>query len=267
MTVDFLLLSLTGAMLRRDLKLIRQILAAMLGGVSSFYIFLETKSILLDFLFRAISCFLISAVAFSFRKVLFTLKAAGVFIILSIGLSGLLEAVVSLFKINSVITENTFVYIGISPLVLILLSVVFYLIAKLLVRLFKNDSVAEECTVEVFLNDKTVQFFALVDSGNSVTDLLSDSEVFIASKKATGRLLGGDAKEYLTLCENRRRCRMIPTKTVNGDSLMYAVRCDKAKITEGSKSFIIQKPIIAESEFLDSPDYDIIIPKGVFKGR
>ncbi|MBO7218277.1 MAG: sigma-E processing peptidase SpoIIGA [Clostridia bacterium] len=267
MTVDYLLLGLTALILKREILLWRQIAAAAIGGISSFYIFIETENFFLDILFRIVVSAAMALIAFGFKSIRKFIRVNILTLILSLLLSGIAEFLASIFKSRAVILNNTVLYIGISPIILISVSVAFYFSVKLFFRIKKNSMGNEILTVKISIGNKEVSFMGLVDTGNTVTDPLSNSEILIVSKNVIGQLCGCDIDEYFEILENKARCRLIPVGTVGGNTLLKAVRSDKAVITGRESPTILKNPIIALSKQNFLGEYEIIIPEGAMKGR
>lgn len=267
MTVDYLLIGLTAVMLKRETRLLRQISASVLGGISAFYIFIETENFLIDILYRIVISTVLSFIAFGFHGVRKFVRAIFVYLMLSFLLCGIADLTVSLFKNPAVTVNNTVIYIGISPILLIVISVIFYFISKLIFNLKKNSFAGEICKVRVVLGNNEAVFRGLIDSGNSISDAMSDSEILIASERVIKSLCGCGIEEYFEGVENKQRCRVIPISTVSGSALLKGVRCDRAVFSEKGISAELVKPIIAESREKFNDEYEIIVPMGALKGR
>ena len=266
MVIDYLLISLTSVIVGINVRFWRQILSAFLGGISSFYIFIDDTNLFIDISFRIVVTFLMMIIAFGIKSIRRTLKAGGLYFVCSLILGSLVNLIANTFKVQSVMANNTFFYIGISPLMLIILSVAFYFISVIIYRYTKN-SPKGICKVIIQIDNKNEEFYGLVDSGNSITDIMTNSEVFITNNKVLRKLTGLDNAEELLTGEYKNRCRLIPTDTVNGKSILYALRCEGAKIMTETKEYAFSSPIIAFSPHLKSGDYDIIIPQKTLEGE
>lgn len=267
MSLDYLLIGLTAVILKREIRTYRQVLSALFGGVSSFYIFLEINHFAFDILYRILVSAVMILIAFGFKGFRAFVRSFFLNLTLSLLLSGITDMLVSIFKTNAVTVNNTIIYIGISPILLIAVSVVFYFAIKLIFRLKKNTLSNEICDVSLMLGENTGHFKALLDSGNSITDILSDSEILIVSESAIKKICMKSIDEYFSDDENKARCRLIPIETVAGSTLLKAVRCDGAKIFLNDKSYELKRPIVAQSLQKLKDEYDMIIPLGALKGR
>lgn len=266
MIIDYLIIGLTAAVVKKEIGLKRRLFAAILGGIFSFYIFVDSGLMILDLAFRLCSASVIIVTAFglkSIRKSLLAIIYYYLFAILLFGTAHILSVWVSA---DSIKVNNTYYYIGISPLLLILLSTIIYVSLALLIRIRKGSQSAVACDVMIYLSGKMVSGKGLIDSGNKITDILSNSEVFISSNVVFKRLAGCDITEYFESDKDNRRCRVIPVQTVSGSILLKAVRCDLLKIKTEKNIYEFVQPIIAVSNKLDYDDVDIIIPRHAIEG-
>ncbi len=267
MTVDYLLISLTLMILKMNTSLFRQIVGSIFGGLSAFYIFIESGIIIIDLLYRMTVAVIIWIAVIGFKHLKKLLKAIAVYFFVSVLLSGIVIFIADTFSADGVIINNTFFYIGISPILLIALSVIFYLTVKFIYRVRKNYKGEKLCQIKISLSGSQAQYSALVDSGNSISDVLTDSEILISSEKVITELTGVDSNGVFLDEKLKQRCRLIPAGTISGDAVLPGVRCDKAEIFCNESIYELKKPIIAVSKHLNSDKYDIIIPQGILEGR
>ncbi len=266
MIVDYILLSVTALILKDKMGAVRQIISATIGGLSAFYIFWDSKSVLIDILFKLLISYVMMLITFGIRRPKKCLIGALVFVAVSFFLSGIADFFATTFSLNILNVNNGYIYIGISPIMLISLSTVFYLLFRVIFRINKNKTTVERCRLDICINNRCKSFNGLIDSGNMLSDILSDSEIFIVSSKVVSELCGMSIDEFFEKEENKKRCRLIPAATVGGESCFYAIRCDKAVIEVENKKIEVSKPIIAVSKYIDKYSYDVIIPKGATEG-
>lgn len=267
MFIDYLMLGLTSAFLNCDSRLYRRILAAAVGGLSSFYIFIDSKILLIDILYRIVTSFLIILIAFSFKTLKRYMLAVVIYFIVGMFLSGAAGLATDIFKKDIAVVNNTILYLNISPLFLIATSVIFYLILKLILKIRKSHIAGKYCTVTVSFRDKTVEASGLIDTGNSLTDYLSSSEVLITEDGLFKKLSGRTVKEFFDSDDDKNRCRILPANTVNGGGLLYGVRCDKADINYEEKHLELPKPIVVVSNEMCDERFGFIVSGRIFEGR
>lgn len=261
--VDYFLLSVSAAILRVKLSVFRQLASAAVGALSSLYIFAPNLGIIIDVIFRAAVCAVMVLCAFGFRGAKRFLRAAGVLFLVTCGFGGIMSAVWSIFKPHGMTVVNSVVYFNISPAVLIGVSVITYLLFMLLKAIFSRTSeLAERCEITVTAEEKSITMDAIVDTGNSIKDYLSGSEVIIADREFVKALLGSDSPDTDTRLNSRYR--ILPLSTVSGGGTLDGFRCDSAVISNGERTVKLEKPILAVSKTPLRDDYQAIVNPEIF---
>ena len=138
--VNYLLLRLTGFAVSRRPRLWRLLAAAAVGALGAFYILLPVKvvpalSVVVEFFYKLLLCGAITLICFGFGSLRRFLKAASAFLLLSFALAGILLCGMLLFRPAGMLVSGSAVYFQISPLVLVISTIVCYLLLRLLERL------------------------------------------------------------------------------------------------------------------------------------
>ncbi len=240
--IDYFLLRATDILLKCGAKPLKMILSALLGGVFSLYIFFPKTNALLDSFIKLSVCFVLSFICFGFKNISFFIRTATCFSLLNFAFGGLVFAACSLFSPKNAFFKNSVVYFNISPFVLIVSSVIFYFIIALVKILFgKKLEKSERCTVVINLGKKSVTLKGIIDSGNALTDLFGKSAVLIIDSLS--------AKKIFTEGEIlKSRYRIIPVKTVSGQSVLTGYRLDSAKIVLNGKITVLKNAVAAISK-------------------
>lgn len=252
--VDYFLLLLTFKITSCQIKNKRVIISSVVGGFFSLYIFVPINSTLLDFAAKLISSAIMVLIAVGFRNIKAFLRNIGVLLISSFIFTGAMLATWSMFKLNSIIVNNSTVYFDISPILLIGFSGVFYLIlvtAKSLLK--KRALIAKRCRVILEFNGKKSEFIGIFDTGNSVKDLFSDSAVIFISKAEIIKFLNDKPENF------NKNYRLLPCGTVTGSKLLEAVRIDIASVILDEDRIVLHKPILAISKIPIDKEYSLIL--------
>ena len=106
--------------------------------------------------------------------------------------------------------------------------------------------------ISVFANNKNIRLEAIIDTGNSIEDIFSSSQIIIADEKQVNKLFSLEDK-------NSSRYRILPCNTVSGNSILEGFRCDSAVIISENKKTVLQKPILAISKTDLKDGYNAII--------
>lgn len=253
--VDYFLISLTAIIVKTGTGLLRQLSGAALGGVSSLSIFLPPLNTALELLLRTVICAVIALAAFGFGSLRRYLRAVAVFFAVSAGYAGAMLGIWQLIRPDGLIIRNSVVYLDISPLFLICVSVAAYFII-LFARgiLGKNGASAQKCEIKVYWDGAASSFTAIADTGNSLEDSFGASEVIVADGSVAEPLLRGKARDDIA-----RRYRVIPCSTVNGGGVLEGYRCDKAYVVCNDKTTELSRPILAISKTPISGDFSAVI--------
>lgn len=256
--VDYFILLLTAVFSKSKYKNFRLILGALIGGISSLYIFLPQQHFLVEILYRSIVAIFIILTSFGFKKIKNFARAFVCFLLASVVYGGAVMAVWLIFKPNSIVVNNSYVYYDISATYLIIFSIVVYLIITIIKALLKREAVtAKRCELTIKIDNKKTDVIGILDTGNSVKDFLSDSPIFFVSDNTFIKLFGEDFDNVKNSYHDRYR--LIPCKTVNKEGLLEGVRCDKATVKTDTGMYDFSKPILLKNNNNFSDDFDAII--------
>ncbi len=251
--VDYFLLKVTALLTKDGTNLKRLLLAALLGGISSLYIFLPSLFWGIEILVNGVISALLTLVCFGFgNKRTFIRRVLTLFAV-TFSYAGAMIGVWYVFKPNGMVINNSVVYFNISPMFLILFSVAGYFISFLVRRILPIKSQSERlCALKLKLKEKTVTAAALIDTGNSLSNPFGDGEVIIADRSVVSYLVENEEGA-------KNRFRAIPCNTVSGTQLLDGFRCDSAEITIGDNTVKLSGPIVAVSNTEIRGDFKAII--------
>lgn len=256
--VDYFLLLAAARLTGEKIKSWRAALAAILGGISSLYIFLPQQKTAIELLYKAGTAFCLSAVCFKLHGIKQYLKNTGVLFLVTCAYAGVMFAFWVIFKPHGMVINNSVVYFSISPTVLVICSVGGYMLFTLLWRIFgKGAPLAQRCDITVFADGRSISLKAISDTGNSIEDVFEKSDVIIADKKEIEQLLG--SVDFNQNPELQRRYRILPCGTVSGYDTLDGFRCDSATVEFGDKKTVLTKPLLAVSKVRLKDGYNAII--------
>ena len=239
--VDYFLILISGLFLHKKTRLWRVLTASALGGIFSLYIFLPQINFFINCSAQIIMCALMSLVTFGFGKIKDYCRCVVALFCVNFAYSGAMIALWLVFKPRGMVINNSVVYFNVSPLFLIVFSVVGYfvtiLIKKILKRPFSQDVY---CSVMIFCENKNLELNGIVDTGNSIVDVFGMSEIFITEEKFVDLLLGEQK-------QNPARFRKIPCSTIAGEKLLNGYRVDEAYVNFNNKKYVFKNPILAVS--------------------
>lgn len=256
--VDFFLLKITLMILKITPKTLRLILSSALGALFSLYIFLPKSPVLIELLIHFLMSGVLTLICIGFGTLKRFLRGVITLFTVTIVYGGAMIALWQLFKPKGMIINNSVVYFNISPIVLISATVLGYFVYTLFSKIFATTSKnAKRCNVTLYALGKSVGVTAIIDTGNSLTDILSDSEIVIVDLSVATTLFGG--LDIISDPLLATRYRTIPCNTVSGGSIMDGYRCDIAEIYLDDKTVPLNNPIIAISKTPIKEDYSAIL--------
>lgn len=242
--IDYFLLAITAGVIGRSPPLIRQLSASLLASFSTLIIFLPQQHKLVEIGFRIVLSYIICLVCFGFGNLRRSLLAGAVFFIVTFAYAGGMMAIWYIFTPHGMAINNSVVYFNISPLFLVFFSVLAFLLFSLFSFLFaRRHKTAKDCYVTVTFCGKKADFKGIIDSGNSLSDVFSQSPVIVADYSAFHRTF-----ESLSAEKYPHRYRAVPCSTVSGTRLLDGFRFDSGKIITENKAINLTNPIIAISK-------------------
>ncbi len=253
--VDYFLILLTGKFLHIKLKVVRLIIAAASGAVFSLYILVPQTNFILQGCVHIFMCAVLCVLAFGFKSIKYFTRCIATLFCVNFAYSGAMIAVWLIFKPKGMVINNSVVYFDISPLFLIVFSVVGYFVAVFARAILKRPfSQNIYCETTLLCGNKKIILSGIADTGNSLKDMFGISQIFITDKDTIDSLLGECIKD-------NTRFRKIPCGTITGDSLLDGYRIDYAYIKFNNKEYEFENPILAVSKTLLKDAKIIINPE------
>ncbi|OJU15290.1 MAG: hypothetical protein BGN88_15470 [Clostridiales bacterium 43-6] len=264
--VNYFLLLSTSKINNIPVKMIRLLLGAAFGALISLTIFLPDWGMVFDTGFKIVMSVCIVVIAFSYKSTKRFLRVTGTFFGVSFLYAGIMLAVWFAFRPDGMAINNGVVYFNISPLLLIVSTLLCYGVISL-IRLFTKrqtggDTIYE---LEIGYKDKIVRCKALLDTGNSLMDLFTNAPVVVAEYGLVEYMLPLPAREVFagTAADVPKDFatgyRLIPYSAVGGKGLLPAFKPEYVKVSKGNKSATIENVLIAVSKDKLSDDFKALI--------
>ncbi len=253
--INFLLLMLTAKVCKTGYNLLRIVASCFLGGLFSLYIFLPEQHILIELAIRTTVCLILTFIAFGFNNIKFFIKASFCYFLSNMLFGGIVFAVWSLFKPGGIIINNGMVYFDISPIILISTTVISYFLITLITRFTKSSgNQNNKYSLQIFYKDKKIIANCLLDTGNSLTDNISDRPVILINKSLAFLLLEEELAVETVPKSKVQGFRVIPYYSVEHKGLLPAFKADYIIINNQK----IYSVIVAVTN-TDFKDYDGLI--------
>lgn len=217
--VDLILLLCTQKLLNIRARLFRIILGSLSGGLFSLAALMPTMPFGLNLLFDLLFAATIILIAFGFGMPKTFIRRVAVYFALSFSFCGFMIFVYNQFHPVGIDILNDTVYINISPVLLIILSLISYYMLKLIKRLTKGICGKSACQIEVGINQRITSFLAAVDTCCHVKEPFSGNYVIIAEDN----LLRDLHFSHDTM-------RIIPFESLGGEGFIRGYRINSLKI-------------------------------------
>lgn len=243
----FVLLSVT-KFLHLKITRLRLMLAALLGALYSIFILFPKVNIALSLTIKIIMSITICLSAFGFLDTFRLIKTMIVFYSMNFLLCAFIFFIQYFLSPAGIFIKNGIVYFKISPLFLVISTIIIYLIIRLSDHLFaKRDLPVENCTVTLFYMDKKVSLDAKIDTGNTLKEPFSNNPVIIAEYSYIESILPDDLKDIFqnfntckcnaSISSYNARFRLIPFSTISESGVLPAFKPNKIEIFYLGKVF------------------------------
>ncbi len=217
--IDFFLILCTKKFMHIRVSLIRMILGSIIGGILSLAALLPDISFFINILADVFGAALIILVTFGRCSIRNFLKRTAVYFSFSFSFCGIMIGIYSAFRPKGMAVYNDIIYFDISPVLLIILTLVCYYILYIIKRLTKGVSGGETCNVEISVDDNIYTFTAKIDTGCNLKEPFSGDYVIVAEKI----LLEGYTPDS-------RKTRIIPFESLGGSGIISGFKPDSIKI-------------------------------------
>ena len=134
-------------------------------------------------------------------------------------------------------------------------------------RLMRKKATRRACQVSITLGGRTVTLDGICDSGNLLCEPISALPCIIIDPECLDKLVGrGDARAVIDrriedlsegIC---RRVRVIPMRTVGGESVGYGIRADRVRVEFGRESRSVEAFILATNEPISADGARALVP-------
>ena len=249
-------------------------IAAILGGVSSFIIFYKSGGVVFSCFYKIITCAVIVGVAFLPRKLKMFLKAFLSFWGVSLLFGGSMYALEITLHPQNIIFYNGTVYFDISITYLVSCVLVIYgifLVTDYLIT--RHNHKDGKCQLEITYNNTTVNTIAFVDTGNTLTDGMSGRPVIIAEFSAVSCLFSREEFMFFKngALENvpeslNKKIRLIPCMGVTGNSLLKGFLPTSVKLQYKDRVYITNFCTVALTEkSLSQGEYKVLLNTRIFE--
>ena len=263
--VNYFLILVTSKFLSLKMKKSRFLLGEILGSMYSLFIFLPPMNLFISLLAKLLMSLSIICVVFRLRSLKSVIKTLLCFYAVNFIFLGVMFGLWCIFRPNGMIMNNGMIYFNISPIVLIVSTLVTYILLEIYGRVFtKKITTKTQCSVEIHFDGKCKTINAIVDTGNYLREPFSNFPVIVAKKSSVidicpQEILKGPL-EYIKYEDSYiKNFRIVPFKTVSGEGLLPSFEPDYVVINNGEhkKAYLA----ICSDEILSNEESGILNPE------
>lgn len=224
--IDLVLLITTSYVLKRNVKSSRLVLGALIGSLTTLFLFIKVNSLEL-FLLKVVISILMTVTTFSYRNIKYTLKNISYLYIVSIILGGFIYFLNIQFSYKNIGLLFKRYGLSINYVFILLFSPLILYLYTRQVKELKNNY-ADYYKVDIYLNNYLIKVNAFLDTGNKLTDPYLKRPVIILNKKK----LIYDINEFQMV--------LVPYRTISESKVLDCIIASKVDIKGiGSKNNVL----------------------------
>ena len=256
--INYVLLLITAKFLGLPVRKRWLLLGALAGSAGALVILLPMLSFWLDHLTRLLLSCIMVLLSFRIQSFRQFVKTTACLFGASFSLAGFLLALSGWFHPAGLVLKNSAVYVAVSPVLLIIAVVLCYLGLRLLYRITgRHQDHRTLCEVTLSFQGKEVTLAMGIDTGNRLTEPFSGLPVAVADRHGLQKILPEEFPSPGT-----GSFRMVPCRTVAGESILPAFRPERCTIRIGktvieTTSFYVgvaPDPLLADCDGLLQPE-------------
>ena len=256
--MDFFALYLSGKILHTEVKRTGLLLASGIGALYSLLTVMYSGNSVVSIIIDIFASVIITVIAFfPVRNKKMLAKTVVMFYVISLLLGGIITF---LYGFLNKIVEKADISEAkglVRVAVFLILGAISALCISISNGILKSTVKSKSVFVKLKLDNKTVTFDALVDSGNLLSDPISGKQVIVASMSAVETVLPFDIRRIVrsNCCDisdisprSAKRIRLIPARGIGGSKTFIGIIPDRIEIKETGKNPYRISAIIAIDE-------------------
>lgn len=280
MIINYLLLQATAKITRQSTSSLRIIIGAFVGAIYAVCMFFPQIKALYTVAAKIAVSFILVAITFTIRRTKSFFKTVFVFYITSFIFGGIS---LGLFYFTgagkgTVISNGVFYY-NLPLRTLIISTSIAYCVIRIVWKAYKSEKIRDFRKVDIYLEGKTVSLNALVDTGNMLSDPLTQTPVVVAEFQRLKNILPEsfnslylqmhDSPESIIVNEEishiASRLRIIPFSSLGeNNGMLIGFKPDAVKIDKHITDDIIIG--IYGSYLSKNKDYDALLNPEIISG-
>lgn len=206
----------------------RLISGSMLGAICSMVILLPDLGFLINLLLKLAISVGIVFLTFGYHSLKALIKNIAIFYFMSFCLCGVMLFVWFIFTPRGMVVNNSVVYLNISPLVMIVTTLISYAVIRLCSKAIrkKENDVIKICKIKLINNDSFCEFYGKIDTGNTLCEPFSQCPVMVVNEDAIKNIAEEEFSRLLdaNTAQNtiKHKYRVVPFNSIGGSGLLPA---------------------------------------------
>ncbi len=261
--MNYIILFATGYILKIEIKHIRLIISALLGGIYSVAAYLQILEIYSNILLKIILSIVMVYIAYNSKNIKQIIKQLLFFYLITFVFGGCAFALLYFIKPEQILMRNG-VYIGTYPLKIVILGGIVGFTLTVIAFKYAKMKINKKnmfCELEIYFENKKINTIALIDTGNMLKDPITSMPVIVVEKSILknvlpdiiidnlNKIIGGDVPKEVYEDKNLNyitKFRVIPFSSIGKENgLLLGFKSNKIKIStqeEGQK--VIENVIV-----------------------
>lgn len=254
--MNYIILFATGYILKIEIKHIRLIISALLGGIYSVAAYLQILEIYSNILLKIILSIVMVYIAYNSKNIKQIIKQLLFFYLITFVFGGCAFALLYFIKPEQILMRNG-VYIGTYPLKIVILGGIVGFTLTVIAFKYAKMKINKKnmfCELEIYFENKKINTIALIDTGNMLKDPITSMPVIVVEKSILknvlpdiiidnlNKIIGGDVPKEVYEDKNLNyitKFRVIPFSSIGKENgLLLGFKSNKIKIStqeEGQK--------------------------------
>lgn len=205
----------------------RMILGSMFGAVCSLVILLPNLGFVINALIKLIISVFIVFFTFGFHNLRTLVKNIALFYFISFCFCGAVLFVWFIFTPKGLVVNNSTVYFNISPMVMIVTTLVTYIVIRVCCRFMnKKENKVDICKIKLINNNSFCEFYGKIDTGNTLCEPFSQRPVIVVNEDAIKDIAEDEFSKLLDINTDtttiKNKYRVVPFTAVGGSGILPA---------------------------------------------
>lgn len=250
--MNFIILLATGLILKENVKIIRFLLASLLGAIYSVVSYISILEIYSSMLLKIILSIVMIYIAFNPQTMKKMWKDILIFYLTSFVFGGAAFALIYIVKPQDILMKNG-LFLGTYPLKTIILGAIIAFIVILTAFTVVKSKITKKdmfCEIEIGLNEKNIKATAMIDTGNLLKEPITNTPVVVVEHTLLydcipkqilnhlDELLGGDFEKIPEEIKNKyiAKLKFIPFSSLGKQNgMLLGLKAEFIKIKQEEK--------------------------------